>query len=58
MLGRGQPHPPDMLLSGADIGVPEGDCELELLLLTVPWSNVSKSPLLMTCRHNKGIISQ
>jgi hypothetical protein len=43
-----------MLLSGADSGVPEGDCVLELLLLTVPWSSVSRSPLLMTCRQQHG----
>lgn len=34
-----------MLLRGADSGEPDGDCVLELLLLTVPWSTVSKSPL-------------
>jgi hypothetical protein len=46
---------PDMLLSGADRGVPEGDCVLELLLLAVPWSSVSRSPLLMTCIHRQGM---
>jgi hypothetical protein len=47
-----------MLLSGADRGVPEGDCVLELLLLAVPRSSVSRSPLLMTCKHKKGITLQ
>jgi hypothetical protein len=47
-----------MLLSGADRGVPEGDCVLELLLLAVPWSSVFRSPLLMTCTHRKGTTVQ